>query len=144
MLETPDPKAEVLSRLQWLGLFDDSPITVARGANVDVLVDLMLKKMSYGPGETDMIIVHDEIVAEFADRRESRLSSLCVEGIPNGDSAMSRAVSLPAAIATRLILEGELDVTGVHMPMLPEIYRPVLADLETFGFKFQHRTVRLP
>ncbi len=138
-----DPKAEVLARLQWLGLFDDTPITVARGANVDVLVDLMLKKMSYGPGETDMIIVHDEIVAEFADHRERRLSTLCVEGIPNGDSAMSRAVSLPAAIATRLILQGEIHVTGVQMPTLPEIYRPVLAELETLGFKFQHRTVRL-
>ena len=138
-----DPKAEVLSRLQWLGLFDDSPITVARGANVDVLVDLMLRKMSYGPGETDMIIVHDEIVAEYADRRERRLATLCVEGDPGGDSAMSRAVSLPAAIAARLILEGEIDLAGVHMPMLPEIYGPVLAELETHGFEFQHRTVRL-
>ena len=138
-----DHKAEVLARLQWLGLFDDAQITVARGANVDVLVDLMLKKMSYGPGETDMIIVHDEIVAEYTDRRERRLSTLCVEGVPDGDSAMSRAVSLPAAIAARLILQGEIDATGVQMPTLPEIYKPVLAELETMGFKFQHRTVRL-
>ncbi len=138
-----DRASEVLARLQWLGLLDDTPITVSRGANVDVLVDLMLKKMSYGPGETDMIIVHDEIVAEYTDRTEKRLSTLCVEGVPNGDSAMSRAVSLPAAIATRLILGGDIDVTGVQMPTLPEIYKPVLAELETTGFKFQHRTIRL-
>ncbi len=87
-----------------------------------------------------MIIVHDEVVAEFKDRKEKRLSTLCVEGIPDGDSAMSRAVSLPAAIATRLILEGKINLSGVHMPTLPDFYKPVLSELETIGFTFQHRT----
>ncbi len=132
--------SDVMQRLKWLGLFDEIPITITRGANVDVLVDLMLQKMSYGPGETDMIIVHDEVVAEFKDRKEKRLSTLCVEGIPDGDSAMSRAVSLPAAIATRLILEGKINLSGVHMPTLPDFYKPVLSELETIGFTFQHRT----
>lgn len=131
--------SDVMKRLKWLGLFDEIPITITRGANVDVLVDLMLRKMSYGPGETDMIIVHDEVVAEFKGRKEKRLSTLCVEGIPDGDSAMSRAVSLPAAIATRLILEGEINLSGVHMPTLPDIYKPVLNELENIGFRFQHR-----
>ncbi len=137
-----EPKDDVMKRLAWLGLFDDTPISVERGANVDVLVDLMLKKMAYAPGERDMIIVHDEVTARFADRTETRRSTLCVAAEADGDTAMSRAVSLPAAIAVRLILEGELELAGVHMPTLPEIYRPVLAELETFGFEFQHQTIK--
>ncbi len=70
---------------------------------------------------------------------EVLMATMRVEGIPNGDSAMSRAVSLPAAIASKLILSGELNLKGVYMPTLPEIYNPVLSELATFGFKFQLR-----
>jgi hypothetical protein len=127
-------KSDTMERLGWLGLFDERPLPMAKGTNVDVIVDLMVKKMSYLPGEIDMIIVHDEIEVEFPDRRERHLSTMRVEGVPQGDSAMSRAVSLPAAIASRLILEGNIDLSGVHMPMLSEIYEPVLTELEEYAF----------
>ena len=52
---------------------------------------------------------------------------------------MSRAVSPPAAIASRLILERKIDLSGVHMPMLSEIYEPVLSELEEYSFTFRHR-----
>ena len=52
---------------------------------------------------------------------------------PGGDSAMSRTVSLPAAIAVRRILDGTIRETGVQVPVLPGIYDPVLDELETLG-----------
>jgi len=58
-------------------------------------------------------------------------------GIPNGDSSMSRLVGLPAAVAARMILQGKINLTGVHVPMIPEIYKPVLAELATLGISFQ-------
>ncbi len=136
-------KDDVIKKMGWLGLFDDRPVAVDRGANADLMVDLMVKKMSYGPGERDMIIVHDEIVAEFAGRTEKRVSSMMVEGIPNGDSAMSRAVALPTAVACRLMLENKVSERGVIMPVAAEIYRPVLAEVASFGLEFQHRTTVL-
>ena len=136
-------KSDTMERLGWLGLFDESPLALARGANMDVIVDLMVKKMSYSPGEKDMIIVHDEIEVEFPGRQERHLSTMMVEGVPHGDSAMSRAVSLPAAIASRLILEGKIDLSGVQMPMLTEIYEPVLTELEEHTFTFRHQIFEL-
>jgi saccharopine dehydrogenase-like NADP-dependent oxidoreductase len=139
--------ADVIQRFEWLGLFSGEPVALERGTRVDVLVALMLRRMSYAPGERDMIIVHDEISAEFPSagaahrpaRRQILSASMVVEGISHGDSAMSRAVSLPAAIAARLILEGKIETTGVLMPTLRVIYEPVLAELEGFGLKFTHR-----
>ncbi len=138
-----EQKSDEMERLGWLGIFEDDPILIENGANVDILVDLMLQKMSYNPGERDMIIVHDEVTAKFPDRTERRSSSLRLEGIPHGDSAMSRAVSLPAAVASKLILEGQIKARGVHMPTLPEIYQPVLQELEDFEFKFSHNNLIL-
>jgi len=60
-------------------------------------------------------------------------------GIPGGDSSMSRTVSLPAAIATKLILEGKISVKGVHIPVIPEIYEPVLDELEKMNIKLIER-----
>jgi saccharopine dehydrogenase (NADP+, L-glutamate forming)/spermidine synthase len=138
-----ETKCDEMEKLDWLGLFEDSPVAVKKGGNVDILVDVMLKKMSYQPGERDMIIVHDEVVARFDDVTEKRSSSLRMEGIPHGDSAMSRAVSLPAAIASRLILENKINARGLHMPTLSEIYEPVLKELEEFGFKFSHNKLKV-
>jgi saccharopine dehydrogenase-like NADP-dependent oxidoreductase len=61
-------------------------------------------------------------------------------GIPHGDTSMSRTVGLPAAIATKLILTGKIDLTGVQVPVIPEIYEPVLAELEEMGIKFVEKT----
>ena len=59
------------------------------------------------------------------------------EGIPNGDSAMARDVSLPPAIATKLILEVKIKGNGVCIPKTKELYQPILEEMESFGFAFK-------
>jgi hypothetical protein len=67
-----------------------------------------------------------------------------LEGIPHGDSAMSRAVSLPAAVASRGILEGRIRGAGVTLPVRGEIYEPVLEELEIHGIRFEERVEVTP
>ncbi len=134
---------DFIKKLDWLGIFDDVKISINSGTNSNLLVDLMLKKMSYEPHERDMIIVHNEMIVEFPDRKEKRISSMVDEGIPNGDTAMSRAVSLPPAIAAKLILEGKITRKGVCMPTTKEMYEPILEEMETFGFVFKKETIVL-
>ena len=140
-----DYNADIVHRLKWLGFFDDRQIEIKEGTNLDVLLDLMLKKMYYKPHEKDMIILHINVLAEFTGgRREKRLATMVVEGIPNGDSAMSRAVALPPAISAKLIIEGKIKATGVLMPpTFPELYKPVLDELSDFGFIFKRKTIKL-
>jgi saccharopine dehydrogenase-like NADP-dependent oxidoreductase len=138
-----DSLADIIHRLNWLGLFEDRSIAISKGTCLDVLLGQMLARMSYEPHERDMILLHVEALAEFpGGRRERRLATMRVEGIPNGESAMSRAVALPAAIAARLVLEGEIQASGARMPPnLPELHKPVLEELATFGYEFKRRTV---
>ena len=113
---------------------------------MDVLLDRMLRLMMYEPHEKDMIILHIEVIAEFPGQRlEKRLATMRVEGIPDGESAMSRAVALPAAIAARLILEEKIKGTGLLMPpTFPELYQPVLQELEEYGYKFTRQSIKVP
>ena len=132
--------SDIIKQLEWLGLFDDSVIPNRKGTNADVLLGLMQKKMVYAEHEKDMIILHNEAIVEFENRVEKRTATMKVEGRPFGHSAMSRAVSLPAAIASRLILEGTIRSKGVLKPISEEIYKPVLAELIDNGYKFEYRT----
>jgi saccharopine dehydrogenase-like NADP-dependent oxidoreductase len=132
--------SDIMKQLQWLGLFDDREIPMSKGTNADVLLGLMEERMVYEEHEKDMIIIHNESVVEFDNRVERRLATMKVEGRPFGHSAMARAVSLPAAIASRLILEGTIRLKGVLKPTPEDIYKPVLAELADYGYKFDYTT----
>jgi len=131
----------VLYKWKWLGLFDDDkPLPEGAASPLDILVDAFLEKLQFEPGERDMVALHHMFEAEFPEKKEHITSTLVDFGIPYGDSSMARTVGLPAAVATKMILNGEIDITGVHIPVIPEIYNPVLDELETLGIKFTERT----
>jgi saccharopine dehydrogenase (NADP+, L-glutamate forming) len=124
------PNSGVMMAMEWLGLLDDVPVSDRATTLLDVLADQMLVKMSYREGERDMVVLVHEFLAAYSDHRERITSTLIDYGIPGGDTSMARTVGLPAAIATRMILDGEINLTGVHIPVLAEIYEPVLKELE--------------
>ncbi len=125
--------------MEWLGLLSHQTVPGdAKTTKLDVLADLLLVKLPYLKDERDMIVLQHDFDAEYPDgRKEHITSALVAMGIPGGDSAMALTVSLPAAIATRMILEGTITETGVHIPVKPEIYEPVLAELAELGIEFK-------
>jgi saccharopine dehydrogenase-like NADP-dependent oxidoreductase len=136
------PNAGVMVALGWLGLLDDVPVP-HRKTLLDVLSDQMLARMGYRETERDMIVLLHHFVARYPGRREHIASTMIDFGLPDGDTAMARTVGLPAAAASRFILEGRIDLTGVHIPVVPEIYEPVLDELERLGIGMQERVEQL-
>lgn len=130
----------IVKRLGWLGLFSDIPLPEDRDNPLDYLNVLSLTKMELGKDEKDMIVMHHEFIAEYPDKKEYITSTLLDFGIPNGDSSISRTVALPAAIAVRMILENKIDIKGVHIPVKPEIYNPILDELEEINIKFKEKS----
>ncbi|MFW6055657.1 MAG: saccharopine dehydrogenase C-terminal domain-containing protein, partial [Thermodesulfobacteriota bacterium] len=113
-----------------------------KGTPFDLFSRLLLDRLGYRPGETDMIVQHHEFMARGPEGERRKLTSTLVqEGEAGGESAMSRTVGLPAAIGARLVLEGRIGAKGVLRPVIPEIYEPVLDELEELGITFQERVV---
>lgn len=125
--------SDVMKRFKWLGLLSDEPLPIQSGSALDLLGAQMLERLKYDQGERDVVILHHEFFAELSDGRQRITSTLIDFGIPGGDSAVARTVGLPAAIATKLILEGKIAQKGVRIPVEPSIYEPVLAELEHQG-----------
>jgi len=134
------PGSAVLSRFEWLGLFGGAPLPVAKGSAFDNLTSLMMDRLGYEKGERDMVVLQHEFLVRTESGGTERIVSTLVDyGVPGGDSSMSRTVGLPAAIGARLILEGKIDLPGVQVPVRPEVYGPILDELEKLGVRFQEK-----
>lgn len=134
-----DTYSTVIKRLEWLGLFSDIKLPEDRDNPLDYLNVLTISKMRLNKKERDMVVMHHEFVAEYPSKKEYITSTLVNYGIPYGDSAISRTVALPAAISVKMILHGQIELTGVHIPVIPDIYNPLLDDLREMGIKFSEK-----
>jgi hypothetical protein len=89
------------------------------------------------------LILQHQFEAQYPDGVERIVSTMVDFGLPHGYTSMARTVGLPAAIAVKLILHGQIDLLGVQVPVVPEIYEPVLAELEALGIRFIETIERL-
>ncbi len=137
------PNAALLDRMAWLGLFDDGPLPKLSGSPLDLLELLMLGKMIYGPGERDLIVLRHEFEAAYPDGSEERIHSTLIDyGRPGGDSAMARTVGLPAAAAANLVLEGRINRPGVLIPVIADLYAPILFEIKSRGIVFREERTK--
>ena len=136
-----DANSEVIDKLSWLGIFEDTKIGIANATPAQILQHLLEQKWILKPHDKDMIVMQHQFVAHNKSTNKSRkiISSLVVTGDDNIHTAMAKTVGLPMAIAARKILKGEINLAGVQIPVMKEIYEPVLQELQTLGIKFEER-----
>lgn len=126
-----------MKQLVFLGM-DDQETVINRGkcSALDVLQFCLEKKLALHPNDKDMIVMLHEFEYELNDTTHTLKSSLVVKGKDNLRTAMAQTVGLPLGIAAKLILLGKIRLTGLHIPVLKEIYEPVLDELRENGIIF--------
>lgn len=89
-----------------------------------------------------MVILRHEFVVRWPDNtREEKSVDFVVYGTPasqGGHSAMALTVGYPAAIATKMVLDGEIQERGVILPFAPDVFMPMLSRLRAEGFTSSH------
>lgn len=131
--------AAAIKRLEWLGLFSSEALPATASDPLTYLNTVMLRKLSMVSGkDRDMVVMHHEFTAEFPGGKVEKLTSTLLDyGIRGGDTSVARTVALPAAIAVKMILDGKIKTPGVFIPVEPEIYNPILDELEKLGIVFR-------
>ncbi len=122
--------------IEWLGVFDDKLMNRQVDTPFEIVTDLMMDKMMLGDNERDMVAMQHIFLASYPDgKKEVIKSSLLEFGSPATDTAVARTVALPAAVGVDMIIQGKINNTGIHIPVLPEIYNPILDALESMNIK---------
>ncbi len=131
----------IMFKLKWLGMFDDELIGLNQGTPAQILEHILKKKWSLEPEDKDMIVMWHKFNFLKDGKPRQIESSMVALGDDEVNTAMSKTVGLPLAIAAKLILKGKINLSGVHVPIRKEIYEPVLAELINTGLVFNEREV---
>jgi saccharopine dehydrogenase-like NADP-dependent oxidoreductase len=124
-------------QLEFLGLFEDIAVPSNAKTSADILQYLLESKLAMNTLDKDMIVMVHEFEHETEQKKYSLRSSLIVKGEDSIRTAMAKTVGLPIGIAAKLILQDKIKLTGLHIPILPEIYEPVLDELKQHGIQFK-------
>lgn len=131
-----------MKQLFYLGMDDnDTVINLGRRSAADVLQFALEQKLALNPDDKDMIVMLHELEYDLKGIRHEVKSSLVIKGNDRVDTAMAKTVGLPLGIAAKLILQGRINLTGLHIPIIPEIYEPVLNELREHDIVFREQDV---
>lgn len=132
-----------MHKLRWLGLFNEELVGLQKGSPAQILEHILKKKWTIGPDVKDQIVMWHLFDYEEAGQVKRVRSAMVTNGDDAVDTAMAKTVGLPLGIATKLLLQGKIEARGVQIPITPEFYNPILAELGELGFHFIEEEVVL-
>ena len=136
----------IIKTMVFLGFFDDSQKVTVKGQNgnkmacLDVLGQVMGVKLGMNDHDRYLIVMRHifHIEDPKTNHRWEHTSTMVASGkskAEKGTTVMSVTVGVTTAFATRLVIEGKVSQRGVLSPITPEIYNPLLNQLEGIGIK---------
>jgi saccharopine dehydrogenase-like NADP-dependent oxidoreductase len=137
------PDSEAIAKIEWLGLFENRKIGLPNATPAQILQQILEEKWRLDATDCDMIVMQHQIEYDLAGKKYRLISDLVVKGEDAQHTAIAKTVGLPLAIATKLILTNQINLSGVIIPVLPVLYEPILKELEEFGVVFQEKTIAL-
>jgi len=132
-----EPGHPVMEKLDWLGLFSNKKIGIPNAGPAVILENLLLEKWPLLENDKDMVIMQHEFEYNLAGKKHLKTATLVMKGENRQDTAMAKTVGLPMGILAKLVLLGKIPLTGVHIPVMKEVYEPVLEELTNYGVVFE-------
>lgn len=133
--------SHILTKLKWMGLFSKEFIPFKQTTAARILQHLMEQKWVMKKNDRDMIVMVHDFIYKGKFRKQHLRSSLVVLGDNNIETAMAKTVGLPLGILAMMLVRNECTLRGVHIPVMPEVYEPVLKELEEYGISFHEQVM---
>jgi saccharopine dehydrogenase-like NADP-dependent oxidoreductase len=127
-------------KLLELDLFNNNKIVGLKNATpAQILEKILTDSWTLQADDKDMIVMYHKFGYEINGETKQIDSKMVCIGEDQMYTAMAKTVGLPVAMATLLILNGEIKTTGVQRPILKEVYLPILKELEEYGVIFKEQ-----
>jgi len=135
-VDTLKHDSSLFSQLDELGLFSSKALKKESQSCAAHLQNLLEEKWRLEQGDSDKIVMVHRLRAIRDAEVFEYTSSLVIEGENERHTAMSKTVGMPIAFAVERMIRGEIKERGVRLPILPELYLPILEDLKKIGVAF--------
>jgi saccharopine dehydrogenase (NADP+, L-glutamate forming) len=132
---TQDPAIKV--QLEFIGLYEPTPIPSQFNSNASILQWLLEGKWKLTATDKDLVVMLHEIEYSIGTRQFKLDSSMVLTGEDAINTAMATTVGLPLAMGVCAYLKGEIKMTGLHIPIDARIYQPILKCLAEEGIVFE-------
>lgn len=125
-------------KLLELDLFNPSKKIPLKNATPAQMLQYILEdSWTLKEDEKDMIVMYHKFGYELNGKKKQIDANMVVIGENRAYTAMSKTVGLPVAMATLLILNKKITTPGVQIPILKEVYGPILKELKNYGISFK-------
>ncbi len=129
-------------KLLELNLFDPNRIITLKNATpAQILQQILEASWTLADDDRDMIVMYHKFGYELDGKKKQLDANMVVIGEDRTHTAMAKTVGLPVAIATLLILNKKITTPGVQIPILYEVYEPILSELKEYGIVFKEYKV---
>ncbi len=128
--------AMIKNQMDYLDFSSNLKIPETCTSNASILQFMLESKWALSNTDKDAVVMMHEIDYVLDDKKHTIQSSLVLTGKDHEHTAMASTVGLPLAIAAEAFLKGELTVIGLHIPIIPALYQPILAKLKEEGIEF--------
>lgn len=136
-----DSSGVEMERLKWSGFFSNALVGLEKGTPAQILEHILNKKWKLNPDDKDLIVMWHRFAYVIQGEKKEIQASLIARGDDAVNTAMSKTVGLPLAIAAKLLMLGKIQQRGVVIPVSREFYDPILGELKGMGVELLEREV---
>lgn len=137
---------DIMRHFRELGLFGHDPIQAGNASvrPIDLTSALLFPKWSYEPGEEDFTVMRVTVEGK-RNGSSCRLSWDLLDEYDraSGATSMARTTAFPCTILARMLLDGDIDAHGVHVPEMigcdARRTQHVLDELQRHGVQYHFR-----
>jgi saccharopine dehydrogenase (NADP+, L-glutamate forming) len=133
----------IKTQFEYIGFNSETPIPAQYKTTAAILQWILENKWKLEPTDKDMVVMMHEIEYALDAKKYLVQSSMVQKGKNATETAMATTVGLPLAMGVCAYLKGEIKITGLHIPIHPSIYKPILKSLKEEGIVFEEITTEI-
>jgi saccharopine dehydrogenase-like NADP-dependent oxidoreductase len=128
---------DVWEKIDYLTLDSHVVFRVSNGTAATYLQEILESKWALNPNDKDWVLMQHRVKAMRKGIEKEYVSTLSVKGENSRFTAMAKTVGLPVAMAAVSVLTNSWRHPGIHIPLDPQLYEPILEKLKTEGVSFE-------
>jgi len=124
------PNAEIIEKLEEIGWLSEDHISKNEGTAGELLQNILIEgSWKLSAKDRDLVVMLHEITYELDGKRYKYTRSMEVTGQNSYYTAMAKTVGIPLFETVKMLLNKEINLTGVLIPTQKELFQPLLEKL---------------